>query len=251
MPRIAASRSRISRAVAVLLEPVHAGEQSVVEALHAHREARHAGVAVARQHVGLEVVRVGLDRDRVHGRKRADQVERGDQLVGIHGGRAAAHVHVAEAEAGLVIQADLVAQRREVASRLRLVVAHPVERAERAQHLAERHVHVELARSRRRRGHHLGRVVLVEAHRARVLAAQDVQERAFEPEHRRSVSVSSGSVAVSRRRRPRGRGARRPGRSSGRRRCRELAPAAAPGSHAAPGRRPPARAAGGSGTRRP
>ena len=57
-------------AAAVLLEPVHPGQQPVVETLHADRAARHAGIAVADQHLGLEMVRVGLDRDRLHRRQR-------------------------------------------------------------------------------------------------------------------------------------------------------------------------------------
>jgi len=184
------------RAAAVLLEAVHAGEQAVVEALHADREARDARVAVAVQHVGLEVVRVGLDRDGVHRGQVADQPERRDQFVGVHRRRAAAHVHVREAEAGVVVETDFLAERIEVARGLRLVVADAVERAERAQHLAERHVHVQLAGLRGRRGHDLGRVVLVETHGARVFAAQDVQEGSFEPEHRRSVSVRTVFVVA-------------------------------------------------------
>ena len=194
MPRIAAQPLADLRAVAVFLEAVHAREQAVVEALHADREARDAGIAVAHEHVGFEVVRVGLDRDGAHRRERADQVQRLEQLVRVHGRRATADVNVPEAEAGIVIELDLAAQRREVAGRLRLVVAHAMERAERAQHLAERHVHVELARRGGCGGHDLGRVVLVETHRAGVLAPQDVQEGPFEPEHRRSVSGSLAAV---------------------------------------------------------
>ena len=179
---------------AVFLQAIHAGEQAVVEALHADREARDAGVAVALQHLGLEVVRVGLDRNRAHRRQLANERQRGEQLARMHGRRAAPDVQVAEAEARLVIEADLAAQGLEVTPGPRLVVAHAVERAERAQHLAERHVHVQLAGSRRRRRHHLERVVLVETHRTRVLAAQDVEEGAFEPEHLRSVSVRTGAV---------------------------------------------------------
>ena len=110
-------------------------------------------------------------------------------------GQGTVAMELLRSEAGLVIQADLAAQCFEVARGLRLVVAHAMEGAERAEDLAERHVHVELARARRRRGHHLGRVVLVEPHCPRVFAAQHVQEGAFEPEHPGSVSVWTRSIA--------------------------------------------------------
>ena len=40
---------------------------------------------------------------------------------------------------------DLLAQRVEIAARLLLPELHPMKRTERAQHLAERHVHIKLA----------------------------------------------------------------------------------------------------------
>ena len=52
MPCAAARRLADHRAAAVLLQPVHAGEQAVVETLHADRQARDARIAIAPQVAG-------------------------------------------------------------------------------------------------------------------------------------------------------------------------------------------------------
>ena len=225
-------------AAAVLLQSFHAREQPVVEALHADGKPRDARVTVAAQRFAIQVVRIGLDRHRAHGREPAQQVQRRDQFVRIDGRRAAADIDVGEAETGVVVQLDLAPQRVEVPVRLRLVVADAVERAERAQHFAERHVHVELARKLRRGGHDLGAVVFGEAHRRLVFVAQDGEQWTFEPEHEGGKSRRFG------------RRSRRPDRSSDRRRWPGVVRAGVRGSRAHRAKPRPLRPAADSGTRR-
>ena len=186
--------------VAVFRQPVHAGEQPVVEALHADRQPRHAGGAIALQDFRLQVVRVGLDRNRLHLRRRANQVEGLDQFIRVDRRGAAADVDVAEAETRVVVEADLAAQRVEIALGLRCVVADAMERTERAQHLAERHVHVQLAGRRRRGGHDLRGVVLGKAHGGGVFVPQHSKERALEPQHPGSLDPGRGWSAPRRQR---------------------------------------------------
>ena len=132
-------------AVAVFVVALHLAEQLVVEALHAHGEAGDAGGAERLEHVGPEVLGVGLDGDLGDAEELLHQLDGGDEFGGFGGRRAAAEVDAGEGVAGGVVEADLVAQGGEVAHGLRVAVLDAVERAERAEHLAERDVDVEVA----------------------------------------------------------------------------------------------------------
>ena len=141
-------------AAAVFLVAGHVLEQAVVEALNADGQPGDTRGAERLEDLGAQVLGVGLDGDVLHAEQLADEVERGDELAGFGRGRTAADVDPGEAETGGVVAADFLAERRKVALGLAVVVLDAVERAERAEHLTERHVDVEVAVSLARRGRH-------------------------------------------------------------------------------------------------
>ena len=128
---------------AVLAVAVHLAQQAVVEALHAAREPLHASVEDVDEFVG-EVVGAGLGRDLSDSREEPlGQVDRLGELVEDDGGRAAADVERGEVVTEVGDEAHLVAKVAEVLAGSVLLVEEPVERAVRAEPLAERHVRIE------------------------------------------------------------------------------------------------------------
>ena len=128
--------------IAVLLVAVHLAQQPVVEALHAHRQTLNL-TGEALNHLGHEVVGVGLARHLGDGEGVARAANRLEQLVGVNRGRAAADVERVEVVAQARHHLHLGTQVREVAFRAAFLERKAVEAAVRAQALAEGHVHVE------------------------------------------------------------------------------------------------------------
>ena len=169
----------VQGAAGALLEPAHLAQEGVVETLHAHRQARHAGGAQGGEEVGPQVVRVGLHRDLAHAETGAQLGERGQQFGRFHRRRAAAEGDAVEGVAGVVVEDEFAAQGREIAGRPPVLVRHAVEGAERAERLAERHVHVEVAVAQRgRRRHRAGR--LLQRQEALGAESEKPQEQVFQ-----------------------------------------------------------------------
>ena len=114
---------------AVLVVAVHALEQRVVEALHAHREALHH-VGEALQALAVQVRRVGLAGDLGDsGEQFAHVVDGALQLIHHDGGRAAADVCRGRLVAQIVDGLQFLAQGFEVAAAELLLKREACERA--------------------------------------------------------------------------------------------------------------------------
>ena len=127
---------------AVLFVAIHLLEQPVVEALHADGKAIDATfqlLEIARN----KMVRVGLRRHFLDGEVLARHVDRLAQLIDHDGGRATADVDALEIVAQILEHHHLFAHVGEIGFRALLLEREAVERAVRAQALAERDVHIE------------------------------------------------------------------------------------------------------------
>ena len=127
---------------AVFVVTVHLLEQPVFESLRAHRETLHPSFQLL-QNLGNQVVGVRLAGNLFDAEQVARLVDRLAQLVDHDRGRATADVDAIEVVAQIGEHPHLLAHALEIRDRTLLGEREAVERAVRAELLAERHVHVE------------------------------------------------------------------------------------------------------------
>ena len=129
-------------AAAVLFVAIHLLEQPVVEALHADGKAIDAPFQLL-EITRNKMIRIGLGRHFLNGEVLARHIDRLAQLVDHDGGRAPADVDALKIVAQVLEHHHLFAHVGEIGFRALFLERESVERAIRAQALAERNVHIE------------------------------------------------------------------------------------------------------------